>query len=408
MLLSLSALLISAGFLLAGGGLQGTLVAVRANLEGFSLPLIGLLTSSYYVGFILGSLKAPSAVKRAGHIRAFAAFSALTAACALAYALVVEPVLWLLLRAVTGFCFAGLYLIIESWMNEKSTNENRGQLLSTYRIVDLVAMTGGQFLLTAADPGGFVLFSLTAILVCISIVPVAMTKAIAPEPLTRTNLDIPKLWRVSPLAVAGATVVGLANGSFYAIGPVYVQQLGYGFTMIATFMSAAIIGGALSQWPIGRISDLVDRRRVLLATAVASVGAGIFLSRTGDISQTMLLTGAAFYGVFAMPLFGLSAAHGNDHADTDEFVAVSAGLLLVYGVGSVFGPALAAFLMGAFGPSALFSYTAAMHTALVVFALLRIAVSAPVPAEDQEDYVAIPRTSPGVFEIDPRSDDNVE
>lgn len=405
MLISLAALLISAAILLAGGGLQGTLVAVRANIEGFSLLVIGLLMSSYFVGFITGCLAAPGMVARAGHIRAFTALSAIAAAAALTYALAINIPVWIFLRIVTGYCFAGLYMIIESWINEKSSNETRGQTLSVYRIVDLVAMTVGQFLLTVASPAGFALFSLVAILICVSIVPVAMSKAIAPEPLTRTRLDITKLFRISPLAVAGSLCVGLSNGAFWAIAPVYVQRLGYDLTMVATFMSVAIVSGALAQWPIGYLSDLIDRRKVLIAVAAASAASGIFLSSLGEISLTLLLTGSCLYGIFAMPIFGLSAAQANDHAESDEFVAISAGLLLLYGVGSIFGPVMAPLLMEAISPSALFGYTAAVHGLLFAFGLYRMTQRAPVPAAKQEDYVPVPRTSPAIFEIDPRSGD---
>lgn len=401
---ALVALLISAGILLAGGGLLGTLIAVRANIEGISLPVIGILMSSYYAGFIAGCMLTPAMVARAGHIRAFAALAALTAASALIYAISVNIPIWIILRMVTGFCFAGLYMIVESWINEKSTNEMRGQVLSIYRIVDLAAMTIGQFLLTTADPSGFSLFSLVSILVCVSIVPIAMTKAIAPEPLSRAKLDIPKLMKVSSFAVIGSLIVGFTNGAFWAIGPVFVQQLGYDVSMVATFMSAAIVAGAIAQWPIGFLSDIVDRRQVLIWTAAAAAASSFFLSQVGATSALMMLAGAALYGAFSMSIFGLSAAHANDHADADEFVSVTSGLLLVYGLGSIAGPILAPAVMGVLGPSALFIYTGAGHLSLFVFGLYRVMRRANVPSEEQGDYVLVPKTSPAIFEIDPRGD----
>ncbi|MFQ5562328.1 MAG: MFS transporter [Parvularculaceae bacterium] len=406
MLLSLAALLASAAILLAGGGLQGTLVAVRANLENFPLPVIGLLMSTYYVGFIAGCLIAPSMVARAGHIRTFGALAAMAAAAALIYALSVHIVLWLALRLLTGFCFAGLYMIVESWINEKCGNRDRGKVLSVYRIVDLVAMTVGQFLLTLAPPEGFALFSLVSILITLSIVPVAMTKSIAPEPLTQTRLNVAKLFRISPFAAAGVLGVGMANGAFWALGPVYVQKLGFDLEMVAMFMSVAIVAGALAQWPIGYLSDLLDRRKVLLWTGAAAAASGAFLSAVGVASPTLLLLGGALYGVFAMPIFGLSAAHANDHAEADEFVSISSGLLLVYGVGSIAGAAIAPLLMDATGPAALFAYTAGVHSLLFAFGFYRILGSPAVPADEQADYVPVPRTSPAVFEIDPRSGDD--
>ena len=403
MLSSLAALLLSAGILLAGGGLQGTLVSVRANLEGFPLPVIGLMMSIYYAGFIAGCFVTPGLVRRAGHIRAFAALAAILAATVLTYAIDVNVPLWFCLRVVTGFCFAGLYMIIESWINEKATNENRGKVLSVYRIVDFAALTVGQYLLVLAEPSGFVLFSLVAILTALSIVPVAMTRVEGPTPPEQTRLDVGKLWRVSPLGMAGALAVGFANGAFWAVGPVFVLQLGYGAGMVATFMSAAIVLGAIAQWPIGFVSDLVDRRLVIIGSAGAACIAGGLLWWAAPSSPAALIFCAAAFGIFAMPLFGLSAAHANDYAETDEFVAVSGGLLVIYGVGSIAGPFIGAFIMGAFGPFSLFAYTALIHLALVAFGLYRLTQRAGLSPDEQGDYVAVPRTTPAVFEIDPRS-----
>jgi len=404
---TVGALLISAAILLAGGGLLGTLVSVRAQIEGFPLPVIGLLMSFYYIGFAAGCFATPFVVARVGHIRSFAAFAALTAAAALCYVLALNIPSWLLLRLLTGFCFAALYMIIESWINEKSTNENRGQVLSIYRAVDLVAITIGQFMLTWADPAGFVLFSTVALCICVSIVPVSVTAASAPEPLTKTSLNLKKLIKVSPLAVFGCLSVGLANGAFWGISPIFVQQLGYGVFMVALFISAAIIAGAIAQIPIGWLSDRVDRRWVLIMVVGASAASGIFLCLFGAISQAFLIVGGCLYGMFGMSIFGLSAAHANDYAEPDEFVAISGGLLLIYGLGAIIGPVLAPIVMQLTSPSYMFAYTAAIHGALLVFGLYRLTRRESVPLAEQEDYIpARPRTTPVIFELDPRG--NVE
>ncbi|WP_427966572.1 MFS transporter [Altererythrobacter sp.] len=402
-LVSLGPLLISVGILLAGGGLQNTLVSVRANLEGFALGAIGVVMAGYYAGFVVGCLLAANMVRRVGHIRVFAALAALAAAASLIYAIQPGTVLWFALRFVIGFCFAGLYTIIESWINERSTNANRGQVLSIYRMVDFGSVTIGQYLLLLADPGGYMLFSLVAILIALSIVPVALTPIEHPSPPQKAELDLRTLWTVSPLAVAASLSVGLTNAAFWSIGPVFVQGMGYGAPMVASFMSAAIIAGALTQWPIGYLSDLIDRRKVLVFASAGAAMAGAFLTLVGDYSLLMLLAGAAGYGVFGMAIFGLSAAHAADHADPEDFVMVSGGLLLIYGIGSVVGPLVAPVAMGAFGPLALFGYTAAIHTLLFAFGLARMAASKPVPTEQQEDFVPIPASTPAVFEIDERA-----
>ncbi len=410
MLLSVGALLISAAILLAGGGLLSSLVAVRAEIEGFPLTMIGLLLSGYYIGFVSGCLLTPHMVATAGHIRAFGALAALTAAASLMHAIALNMVAWMLLRVITGFCFAGLYMIIESWINERATNKMRGQVLAVYRIVDLVAVTAGQFMLTAANPAGFMLFSLVAILISLSIVPVAMTRAIAPKPLVQTSLNLSKLIKTSPFAVAGVLGVGLANGAFWGIAPVYVQQMGYDILMVASFMSAAIISGAIAQWPVGYISDLVDRRKVLIVVALGSVAGGVFLYMFGAVSASFMLGGGLLYGLFAMPLFALCAAHANDYAEGDEFLSISGGLLLLYGLGSIVGPVLAPMVMQWSSPSGLFLYTAIIHMVVFVFGVYRLTRRSSVPLSVQEDYVAVPRTTPAIFEIDPRNtlSDDVE
>lgn len=400
---SIGALLISAAILLAGGGLLSTLVAIRAEAEGFPLIAIGLLTSAYYVGFIAGCLGTPFLVKRVGHVRVFAALSALTAAAALTHVIAVNIPVWLILRVLTGFSFAGLYMLIESWINEQAPNEKRGQVLSVYRMVDLGAVTAGQFMLTLADPKEFVLFSLVAICICAAIFPISLSTSKAPLAVTKTSLDLKKLIKTSPYAVMGCFAVGLANGAFWGVAPVFVQQLGHPVIVVSIFMSVAIACGALLQWPVGWISDRVGRRAVMIFMSFLSVEAGLFLWQYAAQSQTMLLIGAALFGAFAMQIFGLAAAHANDFAEADEFVTISGGLLLIYGIGSVFGPSLASVVMSLQGPSAMFAFTAFAHLILALYGLWRVLKGEPVP--DAADFVSMPRPRSMmlVLRTDPRN-----
>jgi len=402
----LAALLIAAFFLIAGNGLQGTLLAVRGNLEGFPLLMVGFLMSAYFAGFIGGCRIAPLMVKRVGHIRSFTALASIASAAALAYALAVYPAVWIGLRIITGFCMAGLYMIIESWINENATNERRGRILSVYRITDLVAATLGQALLAAADPTMFSLFAIVSILISLALVPVALTNSAQPRPIASARLDLEKLFRISPLAAVGCLCVGAANGAFWAVGAVYVQQLGYDVRTIAVFMTTAVIAGALSQWPLGLASDTVDRRIILVASLCAASGA--FLAAAGGTSSEMLLYGAFAFGFTAMPIFGLCVAHANDRAEPHEYVTLAASLLLLYGVGAVIGPVMAPLAMGAFGPHALFMHTAATYALLAIFGLFRVFLRDPAPRSNRETYVSVPRTSPTVFEIDPRGEPSPE
>lgn len=400
---SIGALLLSAAILLAGGGLLSTLVAIRAGEEGFPLVAIGLMTSAYYAGFIGGCLYTPYLVKRVGHVRVFAALSALTAAATLIHVLAVNIPVWFVLRLLTGFSFAGLYMLIESWINEQAPNEKRGQVLSIYRMVDLGAVTVGQFMLTLADPKDFVLFSIVAVCICAAIFPISLSTSKAPIAVTQTSLNLKGLYKTSPLAVIGCLAVGLANGSFWGVAPVFVQQLGHPVIVVSTFMSVAIAFGALLQWPVGWMSDRLGRRTMMIAMSLLSVGAGVFLWQFAPESQTMLLIGGALYGAFAMQLFGLSAAHANDYAKPDEFVAISGGLLLLYGVGSVIGPSLAPIFMSAYGPSAMFGFTAGVHLLLAIYASYRI--SRRKAATENADYVAMarPRSAMLILRTDPRN-----
>lgn len=399
---SVGALLISAAILLAGGGLLSTLVAVRAQLEGFPITAIGILTSCYYAGFIGGCLGTPFLVKRVGHVRVFAALSSLCAAAVLFHVIAVNVPVWAVLRLFTGFAFAGLYMLIESWINEQAPNDKRGQILSIYRMVDLGAVTAGQFMLTLAQPSEFVLFSLVAICICIAIFPISLSTSKAPAQVTTTSLNLKKLIATSPLAVIGCFAVGMANGAFWALSPVLVQQLGHPIVIVSTFMSAAIASGALLQWPVGWLSDQWGRRAVLALASLGAVFAGFYLWKFGPISQRHLIIGAALYGVFAMQVFGLCAAHANDYAKPDEFVAISGGLLLIYGIGSVVGPSIAPIVMAQFGPSAMFAFTAVVHLLLSTYALYRISKRrAPV---ENVDFVGLPRPRALslVLRVDPR------
>jgi MFS family permease len=400
---SVGALLVSAAVLLAGGGLLGTLIAVRAELEGFPLFAIGLISSFYFAGFVVGCVFTPVLVKRVGHVRVFAALSSLIASCVLMHVLFVNVPIWMILRFATGFGFAGLYILIESWINEQAPNEQRGQILSIYRMVDLAAMTTGQFMLSLYNPSEFALFSVVAICVCLAIFPISLSSSKAPVAVTNTSLNLKKLIRMSPLAVVGCFAVGLTNGSFWGMAPVFVQLLGHPIVMVSLFMSVTIAFGALLQWPVGYLSDKFGRRQILILMAIGSVGAGIFLNFFATLSAPVLLAGGALYGVFAFQIYGLSAAHANDHAEPDEFVAISGGLLLVYGVGSVVGPSIAPLIMSAFGPSAMFAFTAGVHALLVIYAVFR--VSQRAAPDESADYVTMPRplSMALILRTDPRN-----
>lgn len=399
------ALLLSVALLLMGNGLQGTLLPVRANLENFGALSIGVMGSAYYVGFVAGCVLTPKLIRRAGHIRLFAAMVSIASAIPLAHAMLVGPVPWWILRSLTGLCLAGLYLIIESWLNERATPENRGLVFTTYTTVNFSVITLGQMLMLVDDPIRFHLFSLASILVSLAAVPVALTRYPQPAPISSARLSVSNLYRISPVGVAGVLTVGLANGAFWGMAPAFASQIGLSVPQIAWFMSATVIGGALSQWPFGRLSDRMDRRKTILIACALACGSALLLIFTGLAMPTLMIGAAFLFGVFSFPLYALSAAHANDMAKDVDFVGIAGGLLLVNGAGSVIGPVLGGIAMDRFGALGLFGFTAFVHAAMTLFTLHRMRQRAAPPQEQKADFVPMPATAPVRADLDPRADE---
>jgi len=406
--LPIAALLTSAAFLLAANGLHGLLLPLRANGEGFSTTEIGLIGTGWAIGFVLSSLLTPLLVRRAGHIRAFAAFSATAAIIALVNALIVSPAAWMFLRGCSGFAMAGGMMVVESWLNERSTNETRGSIFSIYMSVNFISITGGQLLVATDDPANDTLFMLASILFCLAVLPTALSTAATPKPLTRVRLNITQLYRFSPVAVVSAILIGVINGAFGTLAPVFGSQSGLPALLIAIMMGLTIMGGAITQIPIGRLSDRTDRRYVLAAGAIGAcfTGVVIFTLRPSDPVQILLLT--ALYGALTYPLYSLTVAHANDFAASGDFVAISGGMLLLYGIGTMFGPASASIAMAQFGPAGLFSVTASAHFIMAGHAIYRTMRRRPVPENERETFAAFPAQkalTPETAALDPRADE---
>ncbi|HEY9212507.1 MAG TPA: MFS transporter [Ancylobacter sp.] len=377
-----AALLLGVFFLVTGSGLQNTLLPLRGAFEGFSAVHLGILGSSYYLGFVLGCLLVPHIVRRSGHIRAFAALTSGAVATMLAHPLFIDPYVWFVLRAITGFCFAGLYLVIESWLNDRATNQTRGFVMSAYVIVDYAALTAGQMMITLYPVRGFELFALGAMLFALATLPVSMTRAGQPAPIETARIRPIRLLRAAPVAVVGCFVIGLTNGSLWSLGPIF--GIGRGLTSdgAATFMSAVVVAGAVAQWPIGYLSDRMDRRRILGALMVGAMLAGLALGALPFGLLGLCVLGL-FYGALSLPAYSLAAAHAYDRTAPSEAVETAAGLLLAYGIGSVVGPSLASVGMTHYGPGALFFFTAISHTFLLLFVVWRISCRDPVPASEK-------------------------
>lgn len=382
-----AALLLGVAILLTGQGLQATLLPVRANLEDFSTLSIGLMGGAYFFGFTLGCLRGVRLVQRLGHVRVFAAMAALASAAPLLHALWVTDWVWWLLRLTAGFCFAVLYVVIESWLNERSTNESRGTVFSAYVFISMTVMAVGQQILLLSDPQAMTLFALASVLVSLAAVPVVMSTSITPHHSAAVRLNLRRLWQISHTGMLGCLVSGLANGAFWALAPVFTAGISDDLSLVAGFMTGAIIGGAAGQWPLGIWSDRVDRRIVIAAVSMAAAIVGLALWWFFDGLPNLALIGlSAAWGAAAFPLYSIAVAHSNDYAESGEYVMVSSGLLLMYGIGAIVGPALAAAAMTLFSDAVLYLYTAIMHVAMLGYVLLRLGRRAPPPMEQHVPF----------------------
>ncbi len=380
----ISALLTGVTILLVGQGLQGTLLPVRATLESFSNVAIGVFGATYFLGFAIGCWWGPRLVQRVGHVRVFAAMTAMASVAPLAHGTWIDLWAWIVLRFVSGICFAVLYVVIESWLNETATNDNRGSVFSAYTLINMTMLGFGQQLMLLDDPGLMTLFALSSALVSLAALPVVLSTAPSPRTVETATLDVPRLYRTSPAGMLGSLAAGFANGSFWSLAPVFAMTLSRDVTLTAWFMTAGVIGGAASQWPLGAWSDRIDRRYVMALCAACGVAISACILVFGErlTPQAMILLGG-LWGAAAFPLYSISVAHSNDHAAADEFVVVSSGLLLMYGIGAVIGPLLASGLMQAMGADGLYAFTGIIHFAMLIYLFVRRLRRSPV-AEDEQ------------------------
>ncbi len=401
-------LLIAAGVLLAGNGLQGTLIALRGAAEGFSASTIGLMGTTYFGGFLVGCLVMPRLLQSVGHIRTFAALAAIAASASLALILVVEPVTWMVMRLLSGFCFSGLFMTVDSWINSGVTNKDRASVLSIYRIIDIVAVTGSQFLIPVFGPGGFAIFAIMAMMICLSLVPVSIADRSNPEPPASFNLSLGSVWAISPLACLGCLAIGLTNSAFRLVGPIYASNIGLSVADVATFMSAGILGGAILQYPLGYLSDHGDRRYVLLIATTGAVLAGLGITYLAGSSPWMNFVGIFLFGAFSLPLYSLAAAHANDHAKKGEFVQIAAGLLFFFSMGATIGPVSAAAFVQFGGPKLLFNYISLIHALLIFATIWRMRARGAVPVEGRRRFSGLLRTSAAFNKLAHKSRNNMK
>lgn len=402
---SIFSLLFGTAMLILGTSLQGTLIGIRADLELFSVTTTGIIMSSYFAGFAIGTYSCPSLITRVGHIRAYAAMATIASAVAIIFAMTTNPFIWVVLRIITGICLVGLYMIIESWLNVLAPDNSRGKFFSTYMLITLLATAFGQYLLFLFPTAGFELFAITSILISLALVPITLSRIQQPEVILAPRLNIKFLYKKSPQGIFGTFMSGVIVGAFYGMMPVYASKMGLNKDDIAKLIAITIFGGAALQWPIGLFSDYYDRRIILaIISFFASVIALItYLAGDEFIQLTYVLS--FIFGGFIFSIYGLSIAHLNDRIKKEQILEATRGLMQIYGLGAITGPILAAINMKYLGASGIQSFFSASLFLLTIFTLTRISVSDAPQENEHVDFVPMNRTSPVALEMSPQTTD---
>jgi len=385
---TVASLLLGAGILILGNGLVGIVLPVRMSLEHVPTEFSGLVMSAYYGGLVCGCLWGQGVIARVGHIRAFAAFAAGVAATTLIFPLWFDPIAWAALRIIVGFLMAGLFFTIESWLNLRSSKKTRGQILSLYMVTNYLASMLGQLLVNVWSVKGLELFCLGAMLLCVSLVPVVLTRVAGPDIDRTSRLSIARLYRVSPLGVVASLGAGLISGAFYGMGAVFGAGIGMSIFAISVLMGITLLGGLSMQWPIGLLSDRYDRRTVLLWVLIVIATTCLLefaLSRTAH-ATTWLLVLTGLFGGAAATIYPLAVAHAFDYVEREQMVAASAGMLLSWAIGATAGPLLASLLMSRGGDWSLLLYLAGVSGALAVFTRYRMGRRMALPPAEQAKF----------------------
>lgn len=387
--------LLAAIFLaMAGTGFVATLIALRLQQAGAAPITIGWMGTAYFIGLGLGSLLAFKVIGRVGHIRAFAVFVSLFSASLLAYALHGHPLFWAGLRLLDGLCMAGIFVCLESWLNDRAPAAGRGGVLALYMIALYIGQAAGQPILTLAAPDALLPLAAGSILISLAVLPIALTR-MPPPPLPKGGaMGLGALYAASPMGVVGALATGVMLGAFYALGGLFTAGIGMDLSQTSRFMSIAILGGVVLQWPLGLLSDRFDRRRVIIGTLGAALVLSLLLVLAALTMPALLLPAVALFGGVAFALYPLFVAHANDRLSDDARVGATGGLVLVYSGGAILGPLSGAVTMATLGPTGLFALIALVAAATLAFAMQRTRRTAPVPADQQSPYQILPRTTP--------------
>ena len=371
-----------------GAGLQSTLLSLRGTLEGFPAPVIGLVMSCYYLGYLLGTNIAPRLLRQVGHIRVFAALAAVASATILVQGACINPWMWALFRLLSGVCFAGIYVVAESWLNDRATSANRGRLLAVYMVVLYIGLGSAQFLLVVADPHTATPFMLVSILISLAMVPIVVSAEHVPQGAAPRGVRLRELYRNSPLGVVAVSTSGLISSTIYSIGPVYARLSGLTTSGVATFMAVSILAGVLTQYPVGRLSDRMDRRTVIAGICALTTVIATSLATFRHLPGVAFYVLAALFSGLALTLYSLAVSHVNDKLEPSQMVAASSALLFLNGTAAAIGPTFAGSLIAAFGPQAYFTTLGSLTGALTVYDLWRKSRRKPVAPSQKGPFIA--------------------
>lgn len=385
------ALLFGMFLLMLGNGLQGTLLGVRGSIEGMSPQTMSWVMTGYFVGFLFGSQLTPNMIRRVGHVRVFAALGSLVSACLILYAAWTNPYFWFLLRIIVGFCFSGIYVVAESWLNDSSSNETRGQTLSAYLIVQMMGIVLAQAVLNFADPSGYMLFIIISVVVSLSFAPILLSVSPAPQFQTSKRMTLSQLWSISPLGVVGQFFLGAIFAALFGMASVYGTERGLTVKDISLFVAAIYFGGMILQYPIGWVSDRMDRR--VLIFIVCSIGT--FFSFAANLSDNFmwLLIVAFIIGGVSNPLYSLYIAYTNDYLEHDDMASASGGLIFLTGIGAIFGPSIVGWLLDTYGAASYFWFVGTVMAIMGSYALYRMTQTSSTAVEDTSTYAPITPTS---------------
>jgi MFS family permease len=386
------ALLLGMGLLMVGNGMQSTLLGVRGQIENFGTFEMSVVISAYFIGFLGGSRMAPNLIRRVGHVRVFAALASLISAVMILYPTLVNPWVWVLGRILIGFCFSAVFVTAESWLNDAASNENRGQALSIYMIVQTAGIVLAQGLMVTADPSGYVLFVIPSILVSIAITPILLSISPTPAFETTKAMSLRELMGFSPLGCVGMFLLGGVFSAQFGMASVYGSEAGLSVGEISTFVATIFIGGMITQYPIGWLSDRMDRRALIVLTAaVGAVGASIGVMSNGDF--TLILVAAFLMGSTSNPLYSLLLAYTNDFLDHEDMAAGSGGMIFLNGLGAVSGPLITGWVMGVFGPSGFYMLIGVLFSMLAIYAVYRATQRPAIPVDETGSFVAMSQSA---------------